>query len=648
MKMYTSWQRFISLIVCFGISACTASQSTQVPLNTGTPSQTEIPVPVETVSPVIPTPTAEPADTIFYNGNLITIEGSQPVAEAIALRDGLILAVGTSEDILALQGSGTRVVDLQGQTLMPGFIDGHNHLMVNLPSDITLDEGQAIALRYGFTSMNDMGGREDRINELMQAESRGDLHLRVNIFAKYNASFLDENRKSILLQEWFPANAPILDPQRFLRIPGIKIFLDGDNASYARGCWALTDPYEPGAPILSRGVCGTERGDLYWSQEELNQVVSQAQNAGYRVAFHAMGDQAIEMALRAIEFALDGKPNADVRHQIEHNSLARTDQLGRYEALDVLVSVRGHGVTWCDLETLQKPFGKDRYLWYLNRFALAGMDLHAYIETDFGWNVGPDERFAPRGLDPIVQLYGMVTHNYVLPDGSICAPGTDAPDLPVSVERALQMLTIEPAYAVSMEDFLGSLKPGKFADLIILSGDPLTVDPQNLKDLQVWMTMVAGRVEYCAAGQEALCPGDQAAENLPSSGNLALHQSVRASNNMQNPAELVVDGNESTSWGAGDFAPQWIEIDLGAPASISEIRLLVGQSPDGKTRHRILVGSKGGTLTEIHLFEQITQDVTWITFTPDAVIEDVQIVRIETLESPSWVAWLEIQVIGTR
>jgi hypothetical protein len=76
--------------------------------------------------------------------------------------------------------------------------------------------------------------------------------------------------------------------------------------------------------------------------------------------------------------------------------------------------------------------------------------------------------------------------------------------------------------------------------------------------------------------------------------------------------------------------------------------LLVGQSPEGRTRHRILAGSNEEDLEEVHVFDQFTQDATWISFTPETAIENVQIVRLETLESPSWVAWLEIQVIGTR
>jgi predicted amidohydrolase YtcJ len=51
------------------------------------------------------------------------------------------------------------------------------------------------------------------------------------------------------------------------------------------------------------------------------------------------------------------------------------------------------------------------------------------------------------------------------------------------------------------------LKPAKYADLVILSGDPLAVEPDDLKDLEVWMTMIGGEVEYCSPGYEALCPG---------------------------------------------------------------------------------------------------------------------------------------------
>jgi predicted amidohydrolase YtcJ len=88
---------------------------------------------------------------------------------------------------------------------------------------------------------------------------------------------------------------------------------------------------------------------LYLSQEEMNQVVAAAQAAGFRVAFHAMGDRAIDTVLNAIEYALNGESNERYRHQSHHNSLVRPDQLRRYVDLDALASVRGYFNT-CDQE----------------------------------------------------------------------------------------------------------------------------------------------------------------------------------------------------------------------------------------------------------------------------------------------------------
>jgi hypothetical protein len=648
MKTQLSLLKSIFILLLAGITSCSSPQLTPTAKNTESPEPTTPATQIDT-----PTATAEPADVIFFNGALVTIDESQPTAEAIAIRDGLIQAVGLGEEVLALQGSDTVIIDLQGHALMPGFIDGHTHILA-FPGrkGKTLDEAQDVALRYGFTGLNEMWADNGYLDQLMQAEQAGSLRLRVNVFVSYNDGILDANHQKVFLKTWYPAHPPILDPTRFLRIPGIKIFVDGDNFQSARGCWALRDPFEPGAPALTNVPCGTARGDLYWTQDELNQVVVDAQAAGYSVAFHAMGDGAIELALNAIEVALDGQSDEVYRHQIEHNSLAAPDQLMRYADMHVLASVRGYGAAGCeDLSFLLPNFGAERMPWYANRYSLATMVIHSYMETDFGWTIDPDNRFAQRALDPIMGLYGMVTHNFVAENGSICEPDPLLAAHIVSVERALQMMTIEPAYAVSMEDYLGSLEPGKYADLIVLSESPLAVAPDELKDLQVWMTMVAGNVEYCGTGREEFCPSaipPEAQQDLLTSGNLAMNQAVTASSSSQFASEFAVDDELATSWGAGDFAPQWIEIDLGAPATITGIRLLTSQSPDGDTVHLISVRSEGDDFFEVYRFEKFTRDGEWQIFTPDVPLENIRVVRIETTESPSWVAWAEIQILGNR
>lgn len=640
---------FFTLIILILSNACGAPPTTpsSEPATSFPPEasiQTETPLPPIEI---------RPADLIFLNGNLITMEESQPLAEAMAIRDGMIAAIGTNDEIRAYQDSDTATIDLQGRTLMPGFVDGHSHTLA-FPDrrGRSFDDAQEAAIRYGITTVNEMWANQGYLASLIQAEEENRLRLRVNLFPSYNDGILDESRRTILMKAWFPGNPPILDPERRLRIPGVKVFVDGD-VSAARGCWALSEPYLPGSPALQNGFCGTDSGDLYLSQAELNKVVSQAQNAGYRVAFHSMGDGAIDAVLDAVEYALGGQPNSAHRHQIHHSSLLRPDQLSRYEELDIVAAVRGYG-DFCNFGFLEPYFGIERTAWYANRYAVPNLDIHAYIEIDFGWTVEPDDRYSQRSLDPLMQLYGIVTHRFVNRDGMACEPDPLVMKHRVSVERALQMLTIEAAYAVSMEDHIGSFKPGKYADIIMLSDDPLTVHPDSLRDLEVWMTLIHGKVEYCAAEHENFCagarePASAPPADLPTGGNLALNQSVLVSASLpEHPAHFAVDGVESTHWGSGDGPPQWIEVDLGAPATITEIRLQTSQYPEGNTLHVLSAREENANFAEVHRFTQFTRDGDWLVFNPHTPLENIRHVRIETLESPSWVSWFEIQVIGTR
>jgi predicted amidohydrolase YtcJ len=76
-----------------------------------------------------PAAAGETADAIYYNGNIVTIDDARPAAGALAVKDGKILAVGEREEVLQARGDGTRLVDLEGRTLLPGFVDAHGHVM---------------------------------------------------------------------------------------------------------------------------------------------------------------------------------------------------------------------------------------------------------------------------------------------------------------------------------------------------------------------------------------------------------------------------------------------------------------------------------------------------------------------------------------
>lgn len=130
--------------------------------------------------------------------------------------------------------------------------------------------------------------------------------------------------------------------------------------------------------------------------------------------------------------------------------------------------------------------------------------------------------------------------------------------------------------------------------------------------------------------------------------NLALFRETRASRFIPgNEKEMAVDGDSGTLWSAGDFPTQWIEIDIGEAVDIGEMRLIPSQFPAGETTHRIY-GRGPGTANELVLLETmqgITHDGQLIVVSPDEAWIGIQFVRVETIQSPSWVAWYEIEIL---
>jgi hypothetical protein len=130
--------------------------------------------------------------------------------------------------------------------------------------------------------------------------------------------------------------------------------------------------------------------------------------------------------------------------------------------------------------------------------------------------------------------------------------------------------------------------------------------------------------------------------------NLAYGKPVTASRGLPGePAGNAVDDNTGTQWGAGEGPVQWIQIDLQGSYRVTEIRLLVAQYPAGNTTHRVQVRFAGGDAFQtMYEFQGFTSDNDWLVFEPDAPLESVSHIRVQTIISPSWVAWKEIQVFG--
>jgi len=144
------------------------------------------------------------------------------------------------------------------------------------------------------------------------------------------------------------------------------------------------------------------------------------------------------------------------------------------------------------------------------------------------------------------------------------------------------------------------------------------------------------RPDACSAGTGANAPTD-----------LALNASVKASHSLPDqPAAYAVDGALETQWGSGSGPTQWIEINLGKPATITGIRLTVAQYPNGGTTHQVWARGASGNLKLVHEFKGDTADNQTLEFNFDTPLKDIQYIRVVTTQSPSWVSWKEIEVFG--
>lgn len=514
-----------------------------------------ISVPTETAEPIPDQSAASHTPTIIlYNGNVLTMDPDLPRAEAIAIQGDHLLAVGKDEDILTLQTSETLTLDLQGNTIMPGFVDPHTHILNDAGrffDNDSYEKAQQLALQNGITTIGDMWVDSGFLAAMQAMDRSGQLRLRTSLYLGY------DNACGELMGDWYQQFPPTREAGEMLRIGGIKVMADGGVC----GAWARS--YE---------LPGFGYGDLWFTQDEMNSIIKNLDAAGYQLAIHAIGDRAVEQVLNALELTLAGRPNT-LRHRIEHSATLRPDLISRYSEIDVVATIFGSYPN-CDVEESPPPPERiNDYEWPYRDLLLANPDLHIAWHGDYPW-MGP--------VAPLLHLYSMVTpHSIFRDDQKDCDDPTWWTGRTFSVDEVLPMMTIEGAYALFRDEEVGSLETGKFADLIVLSGDPTTIDPLEIKDLEVWMTMVGGNVEWCAPAHEALCPN---IPTLPSAVN-TVTTPIPAPladfrddfiNDLQTGWTLVA-GNDST-WNLA-AQPGFLNMEL---ASGSQPSTLLVRNPDSE------------------------------------------------------------------
>jgi len=251
-----------------------------------------------------------------------------------------------------------------------------------------------------------------------------------------------------------------------LRVGAVKYGADG---SASERTMRMSTPFE-----------GTDDyGISTMSQEEIYAAVDEAVANDFRIGIHANGDVTIDQVLNAYERALTGWQGPNPRFRIEHCSLVNDDLLRRIKATGTIPTpfytyAHYHGNKWVDygLERMESMFAHRSFL-------------------DYGIPVAPASDFTPGPYEPLMAIQSMVTRK----DSQGRVWGASQR---ISVMEALRVCTVNGAYASFEEHEKGSLTPGKLADFVMLAADPVTADPDAIKDIQVLGTWLGGRRTFTA------------------------------------------------------------------------------------------------------------------------------------------------------
>lgn len=313
----------------------------------------------------------------------------------------------------------------------------------------------------GVTSMHD-AGISHRVYDFYMAQTLNQA-MPVRVYAMIAAT---DPKLPLMLD-----NGIITSPNDFLHIRSVKAY--GDGALGSRGA-ALLAAYSD-APH--------QHGLLLTQPEDMDSLFSTVLGAGFQLNYHAIGDKANRLALDAFSRTFANTGGKALRNRIEHAQVVAPSDLPRFSELGVLPSMQPTHAT-SDMNMAEDRIGEDRmegaYAW------------QTLLESGIALPLGSD--FPVELANPFYGIHAAVTRqdrNNNPVDGWYAHEA-------LSVEQAFKGFTIDAAYAAHMEDEVGSLTPGKWADFIIVDQDIFDVEPQKLWKTNVLATYIAGENVYQA------------------------------------------------------------------------------------------------------------------------------------------------------
>jgi predicted amidohydrolase YtcJ len=225
------------------------------------------------------------------------------------------------------------------------------------------------------------------------------------------------------------------------------------------------------------GYCGgDDHGQLLLDEAALIKQLTPYHNAGFQIAVHANGDEAIDTVIGAFEKILNSSPRYDHRHRLEHFQMASPAAIKKMAALNLCANIfSNHIYYWGDTHR-SKTMGPDK----ARRMDAAASAIEAGIQI----SIHSDHPVTP--VNPLFTMWCAV--NRVTRSGFVLGPAERITPL-----QALTAMTLGSAYLMNRDDMLGSLEVGKWADFTVLTENPLSVDPMSIKDIEVVGTVIGGK-----------------------------------------------------------------------------------------------------------------------------------------------------------
>lgn len=383
----------------------------------------------------------------------------------ISIVNSKALELGGMNELTADPEGGKIIRDDNG--LPTGVLVETAHMQMFEQANYTEEElrqGMALAsddfIAAGITSIHDAGGYgPDNLRVMQKAVLLGDV--KVRIYAMLGAL---NNSQDFVAKVMEAGIVTGLGNERF-RLGPVKVFTDGSSSGPTI---ATRQPYTSNPD---------DYGILYFTQEELNQILGEAHAKGFQITAHAQGDRAIEMMLNCIEEALHKHPRENHRHRIEHAGVTMPDLLERMKQLDVV-------------PIPNPPFFYEFGDGYIKNY---GERVHHMFPVRDFIDAGV---IAAGGSDSPVTTFNPLMGIHVAVNRKSASGQEVGSNQRVNVLEAIKLYTWNGAYASFEEQIKGSIEPGKLADFVVLDARILDVSIDRIKELQVEMTVIDGKIVY--------------------------------------------------------------------------------------------------------------------------------------------------------